>query len=184
MKTLALLWLMCFAPVANEPPVQRLDATHARLSGAAYWRIETDGTPPWVNQRFLDSLVYTRDIRANGPGAPWLPTPDTAILRFWLAGEMVLTLEPGRSYSVAWYATDSIQERATGWVRMVGGVTLAGDMNLDGRITIEDQTLFLDLYIAGDLRSDLDDGSGIGTPDGGVGIEDLLYFQRVYEAGI
>jgi hypothetical protein len=31
--------------------------------------------------------------------------------------------------------------------------------------------------------ADVDDGSGTGTPDGGVGIEDLLYFLVIYDAG-
>ena len=31
--------------------------------------------------------------------------------------------------------------------------------------------------------ADLDDGSGTGTPDGGVDINDLLYFLAMYEAG-
>jgi hypothetical protein len=31
--------------------------------------------------------------------------------------------------------------------------------------------------------ADVDDGSGTGTPDGGVGIEDLLYYLTLYEAG-
>jgi hypothetical protein len=31
--------------------------------------------------------------------------------------------------------------------------------------------------------ADMDDGSGTGTPDGGVGIEDLLYYLAVYDAG-
>lgn len=32
--------------------------------------------------------------------------------------------------------------------------------------------------------ADIDDGSGSGTPDGGVGIEDLLYYLSIYDAGI
>src|SRR6185295_16446998 len=32
--------------------------------------------------------------------------------------------------------------------------------------------------------ADFDDGSGTGTPDGGVGIEDLLYYLTVYNAGV
>jgi hypothetical protein len=31
--------------------------------------------------------------------------------------------------------------------------------------------------------ADVDDGSGTGTPDGGVGIEDLLYYLSVYDLG-
>jgi hypothetical protein len=32
--------------------------------------------------------------------------------------------------------------------------------------------------------ADMDDGSGTGVPDGGVGIEDLLYYLAAYDAGI
>jgi len=31
--------------------------------------------------------------------------------------------------------------------------------------------------------ADVDDGSGTGTPDGGVTIDDLLYYLQVFEAG-
>ena len=38
-------------------------------------------------------------------------------------------------------------------------------------------------YEAGDTHADMDDASGSGYPDGGVAIEDLLYFLARYEAG-
>jgi hypothetical protein len=31
--------------------------------------------------------------------------------------------------------------------------------------------------------ADVDDGSGSGTPDGGVGVEDLLYYLGLFDAG-
>jgi hypothetical protein len=34
-----------------------------------------------------------------------------------------------------------------------------------------------------DCVADMDNGTGTGTPDGGVGIEDLLYYLGVYDAG-
>ena len=40
------------------------------------------------------------------------------------------------------------------------------------------ETVFADLCIA-----DVDDGSGTGTPDGGVTIDDLLYYLQQFEAG-
>ena len=39
------------------------------------------------------------------------------------------------------------------------------------------------VYDAGTARADVDDGSGTGVPDGGVGIEDLLYYLGRYDAG-
>lgn len=166
--------------IALDPHVERIDALHVRLSGAAYWRIETNGTPPWVNPRFLDSIVYTSTIKARNPTAPWLPTPDSVIQRFWLAGEMVMTLEPGKSYSISWMDSDSIHDTTGGSVRMVG---LAADANLDGGVSVADLSLFTGWFAAGDLRADLDDGSGTGTHDGGVGTEDLIYFLRAFDAG-
>ena len=32
--------------------------------------------------------------------------------------------------------------------------------------------------------ADVDDGSQTGTPDGGVGIEDLLYYLNIYDQGV
>lgn len=32
--------------------------------------------------------------------------------------------------------------------------------------------------------ADLDDGSGTGTPDGGVTIDDLLFYIEVFEQGV
>ncbi len=52
-----------------------------------------------------------------------------------------------------------------------------------------DETGCIDLWdhmcgqIPGTCRADLDDGSATGTPDGGVDINDLLYFLAQYEAG-
>jgi hypothetical protein len=35
----------------------------------------------------------------------------------------------------------------------------------------------------GGCVADVDDGSGTGTPDGGVGVEDLLYYLQLFESG-
>jgi hypothetical protein len=50
----------------------------------------------------------------------------------------------------------------------------AGWMNLD------DATKFVGTRCV----ADVDDGNGGGTPDGGVGIEDLLYYLAMYDAGV
>ncbi|MGD9789544.1 MAG: GC-type dockerin domain-anchored protein [Phycisphaerales bacterium] len=39
-----------------------------------------------------------------------------------------------------------------------------------------------DLHV-GSLSADVDDGTGTGTPDGGVTIDDLLYFLSRFNAG-
>jgi hypothetical protein len=38
--------------------------------------------------------------------------------------------------------------------------------------------------LVGGCVADFDDGSGTGTPDNGVGIEDLLYYLSIYDAGV
>lgn len=53
----------------------------------------------------------------------------------------------------------------------------------DFGVTLEDLLIFIDAYMLGGLRADLDDGSSTGTPDGGITLEDLLYFLARYEAG-
>ena len=42
---------------------------------------------------------------------------------------------------------------------------------------------YLFIFENGDLASDVDDGSSTGTPDGGVTIDDLLYYLQRFEAG-
>ena len=42
---------------------------------------------------------------------------------------------------------------------------------------------FLAAFESGNLAADLDNGSGTGTPDNGVDINDLLYFLAGFEAG-
>src|SRR5262249_32742873 len=39
------------------------------------------------------------------------------------------------------------------------------------------------LYLGPKCAADVDDGSGTGTPDGGVGLEDLFFFFDMYDAG-
>ena len=48
-----------------------------------------------------------------------------------------------------------------------------------GWINLSDPTS----YVALGCRSDLDDGSSLGNPDGGVDINDLIYFLRRFEQG-
>lgn len=59
----------------------------------------------------------------------------------------------------------------------------AADMNQDCGVTIDDYLLFLEWYSAGDIQSDLDDGSGTGVRDGGVTIDDFLYFAFYFDTG-
>jgi hypothetical protein len=48
----------------------------------------------------------------------------------------------------------------------------------------EDSDVFFNsLSVSNLCVADTDNGSGAGTPDGGVGIEDLLYYLSVYDAG-
>ena len=51
------------------------------------------------------------------------------------------------------------------------------------KLTIVGDLLGRTLIDAGNIRADLDDGSGTGTRDGAVTIEDLLFFLTHYDAG-
>ncbi len=53
------------------------------------------------------------------------------------------------------------------------------DSDLDGDLDAADYTAF----ITGFPTADVDDGSGTGTPDGGVTLDDLLYFIDAFENG-
>ena len=48
-----------------------------------------------------------------------------------------------------------------------------------GRGCSQFYNIFVNLCVA-----DVDNGNGTGTPDGGVGIEDLLYYLSAYDAGL
>jgi hypothetical protein len=54
------------------------------------------------------------------------------------------------------------------------GVTLTIDTNSDGQPD----------SCHGDCVADFDDGSGTGVPDGGVTIDDLLYYLSIFETGV
>jgi hypothetical protein len=49
-------------------------------------------------------------------------------------------------------------------------------------VDTRDRDFFLQKFEAGTLEADMDDGSGTGTPDQGVDINDLLYFLEKFDA--
>lgn len=57
------------------------------------------------------------------------------------------------------------------------------DLDGDGGVGATDLTLMLRWLELGDARADIDDGSRLGRPDGGVDINDLLYFLYHSEQG-
>ena len=54
----------------------------------------------------------------------------------------------------------------------------------DGGVTIDDLTVYLDLFENGDPAADIDNGYGLGVRDGGVGIDDLLLYLAWFEVGV
>lgn len=66
--------------------------------------------------------------------------------------------------------------------RSTGGVQIDGDANgiAGGNLVF---TMSHSTCNASNCVADVDDGSGTGTPDAGVGIEDLLYYLLRYDAG-
>ncbi len=53
----------------------------------------------------------------------------------------------------------------------------------DGGVTIDDLTVFLELYEDGHAGADVDDGSGLGLKDGGVTVDDLVLYLAWFEGG-
>jgi hypothetical protein len=64
-----------------------------------------------------------------------------------------------------------------------GSDTISFRVNTPGGAS---STAFITLVYSGipSCVADLDDGNATGTPDGGVGIEDLLYYLGLYDAGL
>lgn len=84
--------------------------------------------------------------------------------------ELDLLIQPeGRMVHV----TSDVEPRRVDLPRL--RATLASEQIVCGRYTLN--------INAGACVADTDDGSGTGTPDGGVTIDDLLFFLGVFEAG-
>ena len=98
----------------------------------------------------------------------------------WPVGSGVcrLTLAPGRAWIVrAWFCGGERLEE------IVVDLSCPADRDGDGGVTVDDQLAYARAYEAGDAMADVDDGTGAGRPDGGVDINDLLYFLAHYETG-
>jgi hypothetical protein len=57
-----------------------------------------------------------------------------------------------------------------------------GGVNASGILLVGEQRV-LPIRLFGDCEADLDDGSALGVPDGGVTLEDLLFFLDAYALG-
>jgi hypothetical protein len=80
---------------------------------------------------------------------------------------------------------DGTYVRGYGLVNAYGASNAGCGADIDGDlgVTIDDLLLYLEYFESGRLLSDMDDGSGMGVPDGGVTIDDLLYFLLRFEVG-
>jgi hypothetical protein len=57
-------------------------------------------------------------------------------------------------------------------------------LNVQGNQSVtRSYTYLLEVPERGSCFADLDDGSGTGTPDGGITVDDLLYYLALFEAG-
>ncbi len=88
-------------------------------------------------------------------GAPTLVKNGEATAGGRWGDYFALALDPADSHTL-WYVGE--YRRTSGWGTWVGSFTIS-------------------------CRSDIDNGSGTGTPDGGVDISDLLYFLFLFDAG-
>ncbi len=69
-------------------------------------------------------------------------------------------------------------------VRATGMTTVcAADFDASGQVDASDLAAYVDAYQAGTTDADVDNGSNTGLRDGGVTIEDLLYFLGRFESG-
>lgn len=94
--------------------------------------------------------------------------------------QLEFTLTGANTYSLAIFsaASGTLLNTITGPVSGSIGAVVLHNRNT------EDNDVFFNLLNVSNLCvADTDDGTGSGTPDGGVGIEDLLYYLGQYDAG-
>lgn len=143
-----------------------------------------------VTPTFLSGLVWTENAGwiNLGDGSPVNGTHYTN-----LAGD-----DFGVNLDAAGNLTGMAWGENIGWINFAGGALASGNgsaAKLDlatqrfrgyawgeniGWINLSDPTHFVSIA----CPADLDDGSFEGTPDGGVTIDDLLYYLAIFEQGL
>jgi hypothetical protein len=141
----------------------------------------------------------------NSTALPFPPAPDSTRPIWRLDADIDVLLQPG-TYWVDWQITSTVSgaeaftppvttpsaRTQPGWngrqYKTSGGVSgLWADALDPGKpAASSDVAQDLPFIVAGSVGcvADFDDGSGTGTHDGGVGIEDLLYYLGAYDQGV
>lgn len=186
-------------------PGRRLGNARLQLAPDSFFDVFTDFAPIGATQtRVLihlgDNLVAESIVPSNGLIARILPGPN-GMARPRGCGKLPPTrprppFPPFPPYPPCyWIPFDRLAQ-----FQLAGGQLVLGDrislLAAGGGLAINN-VVALDVAAGGtntmtilDSRSfpvpciaDVDDGTGTGTPDGGVGIEDLLYYLGLYDAG-
>jgi hypothetical protein len=100
-----------------------------------------------------------------------------AILRWQVDGTLV-----GDPVSLPTVTREWVDVRAT-WTAPLGTTSIALAVRNLNTATFPNDFYIDDLAMIPTCVGDVDDGSGTGTPDGGVTIEDLLYYLTIFEQG-
>ncbi len=163
------------------------DATANRLIAATptdLYRIVHSAQGPAPQATDLSRLIWKLDVStvANGHALSLRPG------RYWLDWQIVASTSGADVFTPA--LTIANQRTGAGWNAMqlkpvATGATWVGATDLGKPAFGADVAQDLPFLLAGNVRcpADLDDGSLAGVSDGGVDINDLLYFLAQFEAG-
>lgn len=132
-----------------------------------------------LNGRSGSSYIDSCAVRETSPTTGTYPVMQTRwyTLQNWRA-DVVATLASNGTLS-AWSSYTAYGKQQTWRVADIDDGTETGTP--DEGVTIEDLTLYLAWFEAGDPQADVDDGSGTGALDAGVTIEDLAFFLTYFE---
>ena len=121
--------------------------------------------------------------RWNSPGGDFQATASGTVVMADV-GYVTLASAPGLVADVqAWVDTPSSNQ---GWIFVspeVGGNARRLDSRENAVLSTRPKLTITYTPPANSCPADLDNGSGTGTPDGGVDVNDLLYFLIEFEAG-
>jgi hypothetical protein len=95
--------------------------------------------------------------------------------------QVEFTLGAGNTYTLEVFSAASGTQLGT-VTGMVSGSISA--VVLHNRNTELNDVFFNSLRVSAGCVADVDDGSGTGIPDGGVGVEDLLYYLSLFDGGL
>lgn len=147
--------------------ISMLDPTWVHASGSTRgYRSSTQVPYPWATTSFATTFHV-----AGNPS-------DFRLVTHWNYATWSF-VGPGVSLA----STGIFADRVDTGKLVPGTYTLQANANLEhmaGMIVPTDFAITLELRCV----ADVDDGSGTGTPDGGVGPDDLFYYLAIFEAGV